>query len=73
MAAPKTRTQDDRNGFDVTCVVGHVNYSQDGIFDPYVAALILLGEHGADGVYQFPAANGGTHTVTVETTEGRTE
>lgn len=61
-----------RNGsFDVTCVVGTVNLTDDAVFDPYVAALILIGEHGSLGTFVFPCGAGGEYRVTIDHTEPR--
>lgn len=52
-------------GFDVTCVIGRVEFSEAGTSDPRVVAFAMIAEHGAEGSYSFPMANGQTCVVTV--------
>ena len=52
------------DGFDVVCTIGHVEFG-DGDKTPYQAALALIGEHGAQGYFTFPAEDGGTVHVDV--------
>lgn len=40
--------------FDITCTVGSVYADPNGTATAYVAALTLIGEHGAPGEYSFP-------------------
>lgn len=59
------RTRIERDGFDVTCVIGRVTFDPDAIGDPYTAAFVLIGEHNAPGTFTFPNADGGTVVVSV--------
>ena len=72
MAAPsKTRRrphyegeQLGPDGFDVVCTIGRVELGEYGP-NPEVAAYMLIAEHGAQGTYRFPRADGTTAVVTV--------
>jgi hypothetical protein len=44
-------------GFDVVCTIGHVEFG-DGEDHAYVAAMKLIVEHEAPGMYQFPGECG---------------
>lgn len=56
-----------REGFDVTCVIGRVEFGDPGhAADPRVAAFMLIAEHGAPGLYSFPNPDGTICTVDVE-------
>jgi len=53
--------------FDVTCVVGTVDLTNDPTAEaPHVAAFRLIAEHNAEGVYNFPHEDGGAYRITVE-------
>jgi hypothetical protein len=60
------------DGFDVTCVIGQVVFSEVGSMHPEGAAFLLIGEHGTQGVFTFPREDGSvcrvdvTHVETVE-------
>lgn len=63
-----TKTKIDRfapAGFDVTCVIGHVEFG-DGPQSAAMAAFALIDQHGAPGTYSFPNEYGSTTTVTVD-------
>jgi hypothetical protein len=51
-------------GFDVTCVIGSVRFGE-GDMDPVEAAFKLIGQHRAEGRYQFPHEDGGEWIVEV--------
>lgn len=53
-------------GFDVTCIVGHVDFSDNGTEPAEVTAFRLIAMHGAEGTFQFPHEDGRTISVTVE-------
>lgn len=53
------------DGFDVTCVIGRVDYD-GGNMSPVVAAFHLIAEHEAPGLYTFPLRDGGTMSVEVK-------
>jgi hypothetical protein len=57
------------DSFDVTQVVGSVRISNVGDHSPFVAALVLIGEHteanGNSGEFTFPAPNGDVCRVNV--------
>jgi hypothetical protein len=54
-------------GFDVTAVIGHVEFSEVGEMTPYEAAFALIAKHDAtQGLYTFPHEDGGTVNVSVE-------
>lgn len=53
------------DGFDVTCIIGRVAFGF-GERTAYEAALTLIGQHGTDGTFTFPAPHGTTY-VTIET------
>jgi hypothetical protein len=52
------------NGFDVTCVIGRVEFGE-GDHTPHEAAFLLIANHDAPGTYSFPAEREGTIEVTV--------
>lgn len=52
-------------GFDVTCVVGRVEFDQDAGESPYEAAMRLIARHDAPGSFRFPMVHGGTCLVDV--------
>jgi hypothetical protein len=54
------------DGFDVTCVIGRVNLTEDGEHSPHEAAFLLIAAHDAPGTYTFPLRHGGDCRVTVE-------
>jgi hypothetical protein len=64
MAVKKNVTQ-EVTGFDVTCIVGRVEFSDIGP-NPGVAAFMLIAEHDAPGTYSFPNPDGSYTRVTVE-------
>lgn len=53
-------------GFDVTGVIGHVEFNSTGEHTPVEAAMLIIARHGAPGRFTFPHENGGFHHVTVE-------
>jgi len=67
MAQPtrKTPRGEDTTGFDVTCVVGRVEYGASP-HSAEVAAFMLIAEHGTSGQFVFPGEDGGTVYVTVD-------
>lgn len=73
MPTSATRKGDTRPvpspGFDVVCTIGRVEFSATGDTHPYEAALTLIGRHQADGTFTFPAENGGTVSVHVDTSD----
>ncbi len=52
--------------FDVTCVVGTVELTDGPGMSASAQAMILIAEHDAEGVYEFPIGNGQTQRVIVE-------
>ena len=52
-------------GFDVTCVVGRVEFG-NGDVAPHVAAFQIIASHDAEGTYTFPMADGRTCVVSVD-------
>jgi hypothetical protein len=66
MAAPHKKTRGVPSGFDVTCVIGHVDFVDAGPHTPAEAAYLLIAQHGAEGTFSFPHENGGMVRVTVE-------
>jgi len=59
-------------GFDVTCVVGHVDLTHEAIgVSPYEAAMRLIAQHGAPGDYSFPLPDGGRAMVSIDFGEPR--
>ena len=54
-------------GFAVTAEIGWVEFSSTGEHTPYQAAMLLIAQHGADGLYKFPSEDGGEHTVEIVT------
>jgi len=67
MATSKSRRTELPTGFEVTCVIGRVEFDEVGEHSPTEAAFLLIAQHGADGTYSFPSAEAGTCHVTVET------
>lgn len=62
---PHTTTEDrEQPGFNVVCTIGRIEFGE-GDVSPYEAAFSLIGRHGADGDYEFPAEDGGTVFVFV--------
>lgn len=57
---------DLETGFDVTCVVGRVEYDANGDMSPHKAAFIIIAEQDMPGTYTFPMSVGGTCSVTVD-------
>lgn len=55
-----------RDGFDVTCVIGHVDIDGDGPHTPGQAAFLLIAERDTPGTYTFPMPNGATCRVSVD-------
>ena len=55
-------------GFDVTCVIGHVTLTPDGPQSATMAAMELIAHHDAEGHFTFPLPDGRTQHVTVERT-----
>jgi hypothetical protein len=54
-------------GFDITCVIGHVDIDPYGEGEPaHVVAFKLIAEHDSPGVYKFPMADGRTCVVGVD-------
>lgn len=54
-------------GFDVTCVIGHVDIDPYGEgMSPHEAAFLLIARHDTRGTFQFPMEDGRTMSVTVE-------
>lgn len=63
---PKRSIEDPPpGGFDVTCVIGRVEFGE-GDEHSSVVAFKLIAQHDAPGVYSFPNADGTTCRVTVE-------
>lgn len=58
--------QDSPTGFDVTCVIGRVEFDNTGEHTPHEAAFLLIAKHDAPGEYVFPNADGGTCRVSVD-------
>lgn len=52
------------DGFNVTCTIGRVVFGESG-YSPHVAAMILIGQHGAEGVYHFPMEDGRMQEVQI--------
>lgn len=46
------------SGFDVTCTIGRVEFSELSEHSPLVAAFILIAQHGASGEFSFPGEEG---------------
>lgn len=57
---------DNHPGFDVTCIIGHVDLTGTGDETPDEAAFRLIGQHRAEGTYNFPHEDGRTISVTVD-------
>lgn len=55
----------NRNGFDVTCVIGRVEFDRHGSQTPVEAAFALIASHDGNGTFVFPGPNGGSYEVTV--------
>lgn len=53
-------------GFDVTCVVGHVEFDSTGDLTPHEAAFLVIARHDNRGTFQFPMLDGRTMSVTVD-------
>ena len=53
-------------GFDVTAVIGHVEFNALGEMSAVEAAMSLIGKHHAEGQYRFPHEDGGEWVVNVE-------
>lgn len=60
-----SKVQPIMEGFDVTCLVGHVSFGE-GQDSPIEAAMKLIGRHGAEGEYRFPHEDGGEWIVSME-------
>lgn len=58
-------------GFDVTCVIGRVEFSDTGESAPRVVAFAMIGEHDVEGTYSFPMADGRTCVVDVNHYSGK--
>lgn len=56
----------DRYGFDVTCVIGRVDLTEKGDVPANVAAFMLIASHDAPGHYSFPMPMGGKVNVAVD-------
>lgn len=66
MATPKSKIHRG-DSFDVTCVIGTVNLSDDPAGDPPgIVAMRMIAEHDAPGTYRFPRADGTEQVVTIE-------
>ena len=65
MASPR-KSRLTPSGFDVVCSIGRVEFDSSSGKTPYETAFDLIGSHGANGVFSFPAEDGGEILVTVE-------
>jgi len=65
---PTEAWEDDRFGsFDITCVIGTVEYERNGDGRPaHVAAFEMVAMHDTPGRFSWPMPHGGTCHVTVE-------
>lgn len=72
MAAPSKTRSEVRQGFDVTCTVGRVEFDEYGP-PPEVAAFVLIAEHGAPGEFRFPRPDGTVCIVSVAYAEPHEE
>ena len=70
MATSKpARKKQPLNGFEVTCVVGTVEFDRMGTMTPVEAAMALIGQHERPGQYFFPHEfEGRRWAITVEET-----
>jgi hypothetical protein len=55
----KRPLRDHRPSFDVTCTIGTVYLDGNGEHTPMEAAMLLIAQHGAPGVFRFPNEQGG--------------
>jgi len=60
-----TGSYSEADGFDVTCVIGRVEFGK-GDLTPYEAAFLLIARHDTDGHFTFPDGQGGYYHVTRE-------
>lgn len=67
----KTSRTKAPEGFDVTAVIGRVDFTDVGTDDtPHEAAFRLIARYDNEGTFKFPMADGRTCAVTVDW-EGR--
>lgn len=52
--------------FDVTCVIGTVDFRETGEFSPHEAAFLLIARHDTRGTFKFPMWDGREMSVTVD-------
>lgn len=53
-------------GFDVTAVIGRVEFDALSDLSPHEAAFMLIAKHDARGTFNFPMEDGRTMSVTVD-------
>lgn len=50
--------------FDVTCSIGRVTFDGEG--NPYEEAMKLIAQHGTEGTFSFPGADGRAVIVDIQ-------
>lgn len=63
---PKPSNESPKDGFDVTCVIGRVEFDATGDLSPHEAAFLLIARHDTRGTFCFPMEDGRTMSVTVD-------